>query len=173
MTSISIRNGHADDIATLIELEHDAGELFRSIGYDFCADGPARDANEHMRGINHGALLVAQADKNQIAGFALLWPADDHAHLTELSVERKFQGHGIGTKLVEACQIWARENGYEAITLTSFRDVPWNAPFYARLGFEIFEPTAAQPELVAIIGDESNNGFAQKPRVAMIKKLAK
>ena len=26
------------------------------------------------------------------------------------------------------------------LTLTTFRDVPWNAPYYERMGFVVFEP---------------------------------
>ena len=59
-----------------------------------------------------------------------LLPADHVAH----DVVRARIG-GIGAGLVRAAQIDARNTGIKALTLTTFRDVAWNAPFYARLGF--------------------------------------
>ena len=40
-------------------------------------------------------------------------------------------------KLVLQVCDWAAGNGYASVTLTTFRDVPWNMPFYERLGFRV------------------------------------
>ncbi len=37
----------------------------------------------------------------------------------------------------------ARQAAYPAVTLTTFRDVPWNAPFYTRLGFSMLSELRA------------------------------
>ena len=58
------------------------------------------------------------------------------------------------------------------VTLTTFRDVAWNAPFYARLGFMAFEPGPERPMLQAIILEESMAGFGRMPRLAMLKRIA-
>ena len=61
---------------------------------------------------------------------------------------------------------WAQLHGLPAVTLTTFRDVPWNAPFYARLRVRVIE--ALSPGLQAIRDHEQDIGYdAFGPRVAM------
>ena len=57
------------------------------------------------------------------------------------------------------------------MTLTSYRDVPWNAPFYERLGYSVFESGEDRPGLAALIEEDAESGFARAPRTAMQKTL--
>ena len=57
------------------------------------------------------------------------------------------------------------------MTLTTYRDVPWNAPFYERLGDSVFKSGEDQPGLPALIEEEAASGFARAPRTAMQKTL--
>jgi hypothetical protein len=41
------------------------------------------------------------------------------------------------------------EAGYPAVTLRTFRDVPWNGPFYLRRGFAVVDSAALSPGHVA------------------------
>ena len=53
-----------------------------------------------------------------------------------------------------------------AVTLTTYRDVPWNAPFYRRVGFEVVDdPTPGVAEVRAAERAEGLDAFG--PRVAM------
>ena len=54
--------------------------------------------------------------------------------LDQVSVDPPYAGHGIGRQLLTAALTTARELGYCALTGTTFRDVAFNAPFYATLG---------------------------------------
>ena len=56
-------------------------------------------------------------------------------HLEQLSVHPDHAGRGIGRALLRAGCRWAAEEGYPEITLATYRDVPWNGPFYASEGF--------------------------------------
>jgi GNAT superfamily N-acetyltransferase len=167
---LTIRRGVEADIPALQNLEHDAAQSFRAIGYDFCADGPVRETEEHERGLSDGAIFVAKVD-GQNAGFVLLWPVDGNAHITEVSVARAFQKRGLGRALVETAENWARETGYTEMTLTTFRDVSWNAPFYESVGYRTFVPGGERIELAAVQAEETKSGFNVKPRVAMKKSL--
>lgn len=40
---------------------------------------------------------------------------------------------GLGTALLEAVCSWAKARGFPAVTLSTFRDVPSDGPFYRRL----------------------------------------
>ena len=73
-----------------------------------------------------------------------------------------------GTQIVYAavCR-WAGTNGYSWVTLTTFRDAPWNMPFYERLGFEEIPPEERSPALLSVIEDETRRGLDPRLRVAM------
>ncbi len=167
---LTIRRGVAADIRVLQDLERDAAQSFRTIGYDFCADGPVRTNAEHQRGLEYGVTLVAEIH-DQAAGFVMLWPVDGRAHITEVSVARVVQKRGIGRALVEAAEEWTRNEGFSEITLTTFSDVSWNAPYYHSLGYSVFTPGKAHKELADVQAEEMKSGFNVKPRVAMKKTL--
>ena len=61
----------------------------------------------------------------------------------------------------------AAAEGRSALTLTTFRDVPWNAPYYERLGFTVIAPADQGPELAALVAEEAERIPGDAPRVAM------
>jgi GNAT superfamily N-acetyltransferase len=167
-----IRRAAPVDLALLGAIEKDAAELYREVGYDFCAEGPVRDAWELDRALHDGTVLLAVAPDGAIAAFALVWPLDGEAHLLELAVARAHQKHGLGRRLLAAAEDWARSQGYAAMTLVTYRDVPWNAPVYARHGYAPFEPGPGRTGLAQVQAEERASGYAVKPRVAMRKVLS-
>ncbi|WP_432494928.1 GNAT family N-acetyltransferase [Kineococcus gypseus] len=68
-------------------------------------------------------------------GFARLDVLDGNAHLEQVSVHPGHVRRGLGTALLGAAVAWARARGFPALTLTTFEDVAWNAPWYRRHGF--------------------------------------
>jgi hypothetical protein len=62
---------------------------------------------------------------------------------------------------------WAANAGKAAVTLTTFRDVAWNMPFYARLGFEVIPVNALTPALLSVVEDETRRGLDPTRRVTM------
>lgn len=56
----------------------------------------------------------------------------------------------------------ARRGAYERMTLRTYADVPWNAPFYARVGFVDTEPTTDFHKLLVDV--EERLGLAQLRR---------
>jgi GNAT superfamily N-acetyltransferase len=123
------------------------------------------------RAQREGHLWVALAD-DVPAGFAhieLIEP--DAVHLEEIDVHPEHGRRGVGTTLVlHVCQ-WAASNGYGIVTLTTFRDVPWNLPFYARLGFEIVPAEELSPSLRAVVDDETRRGLDPSRRVVMKRRV--
>jgi len=89
-------------------------------------------------------------------GFARLEEIDGHTHLGQLSVLPEYGRLGIGTSLVEAACEWASLRGHRIITLTTFADVPFNAPLYRRLGFDTLPLDDIGPELAQVIADEAD-----------------
>ncbi len=85
-----------------------------------------------------GTLLVAEVEHEgvrRVVGFAHLTEPDGHAHLEQLSVLPAYGRRGVGTALVRAAEAEARWAGHDRVSLCTFRDVPFNGPFYAALGF--------------------------------------
>ncbi len=74
---------------------------------------------------------------------------------------------GLGATLIDNLATTARTEGRPGLTLTTFRDVPWNAPYYQRLGFVIVDPAEQGPELAALVSRESTTIPSDAPRVAM------
>ena len=120
----------------------------------------------------HGHLWVALADDVPV-GFAHIEVIEPTvAHLEEIDVHPQHGRRGLGTKLVRAICAWAIAAGYHSVTLTTFRDVPWNMPFYARLGFQVIPSEALSPALRSIVQDETRRGLDPTRRVAMRRPCA-
>ncbi len=93
-------------------------------------------------------------------------------HLDELDVLPEHGCRGVGSALLRAVENWARNSDYTEITLTTFRDVPWNAPFYSRIGVEAIPEEELDEELLRRLSDESALGLERSRRVAMRKSLS-
>jgi len=114
-----------------------------------------------------GRLWVALAD-NEPVGFAHVVEHESGvAHLEEVDVHPSHGQRGLGRRLVQTVCAWATSHGFEAVTLTTFREPPWNMPFYARLGFEPVAPGAVSVALRAVIDDEMRRGLDPARRVIM------
>jgi len=94
-------------------------------------------------------LLLEDEDTRSPVGFVHVPDADGHAHLEQLSVIPSAGRQGHGRALVRAALREAHERGYSRVTLRTYAEVPWNAPFYATCGFlESLPETAFQRALI-------------------------
>jgi GNAT superfamily N-acetyltransferase len=119
---------------------------------------------------SHGHLWVALADDRPV-GFAHIEVLEPGvAHLEEIDVHPEHGRRGLGRRLVMAICEWARTAGYQSITLTTFRDIPFNMPFYERLGFEVIPAIEISLALRSIIDDETRRGLDPIRRVAMRRR---
>jgi GNAT superfamily N-acetyltransferase len=120
-----------------------------------------------------GLLWVALEPAGAPVGFAVASVSGRCVHLDELDVLPAHGRKGIGSALVEAVEDYAVKSDCTLITLTTFRDVPWNAPFYARVGFEVIPEQELGAELVRRLSDEAALGLERSRRVAMLKPLSR
>jgi len=118
-----------------------------------------------------GLLWVALESASAPVGFAVASVGGRRVHLEELDVLPAHGRKGIGSALVKAVEAYALKTDCTEITLTTFRDVPWNAPFYARIGFEAIPETELDAELAGRLSDETALGLERSRRVAMRKPL--
>ncbi len=125
------------------------------------------DESDFRRAQADGRLWVALADDTPV-GFALVeMLAKDRPHLEEIDVHPQHGRRGVGTALLRAVCEWVSRSGYSEMTLTTFRAVPWNKPFYSRLGFEAVSTDELRPELAAVVQDETARGLDPQRRVVM------
>ncbi len=164
----SLRLAREADAEALPAIERAAGEKF--------ADDPdlqdldfdeTWEPEELCRLIRKGHCLVVESSSN-IVGFLASEPFRRELHIWEMDVLPEMQGQGIGAGLIRACQVDARNSGFSALTLTTFRDLPWNGPFYQRLGFVEVVDFDAHPRLAGYLDEEAEDGLPPERRCAMI-----
>lgn len=162
MTDILIRRAFPADADALTRIEEAADALLVELLSP--PSWPEVEPGE-VRLSMPGFALVAEIDGEPV-GFAHVMEIDDHAHLEQLSVLPSHAGAGIGRKLLTAAIDDARSRGHALMTLRTFAEVPFNAPFYATAGFAVTEPdTDFLRELVDI--EASLGLLALGPRVQM------
>ncbi|MFJ4193859.1 GNAT family N-acetyltransferase [Pseudomonas sp. NPDC089534] len=170
--TFSVRPARESDACALPDLERSAAQLFRlDPSLAWLADAPVPDAEEHRQAIRASRVWVAQSNDGQLSGFLRAVETDRQLHIEELSVSQHFQGQGIGRKLLSAAIELARREQLAAVTLTTFRDVPWNAPFYQRMGFELLGPEQTGPRLSEVLNNEIAHGLPGERRCAMALTL--
>jgi ribosomal protein S18 acetylase RimI-like enzyme len=131
-----VRPARSQDLARIAAIEDAGGPQFQE---HFGADinpillSPATDGRQ--RAAEPGFLLVAADEQDAPIGFVHVLVIEGHAHLEQISVLPEHQQRGIGRALVEAAMAEARSKGFDRLSLCTFRDVPWNGPYYRSLGF--------------------------------------
>jgi GNAT superfamily N-acetyltransferase len=157
-----IREASPTDLPVLRDIERAAGAPFRDIGMAAVADDEPPTLAE--------LEVYQRAGRAWVYGdppvaYVLVDEVDGHAHVEQVSVHPGHSRQGIGRRLIDHVAGWAAARGLAGLTLTTFADVAWNAPYYARLGFVVVtDPT---PGLRAIRAHEAARGLDAWPRVAM------
>lgn len=166
-----IRPAQPADLAALPGVEASAATTFLAApGLAWLAESEAISSERHIELLENGITLVAESE-GAIVGFICCEPLGQNLHIRELSVRHASQGKGIGLDLLEELAGMAAEAGWPQLTLTTFRDLAWNAPFYARLGFEELSEDALSPELRAQLQREADHGLPAERRCAMALTL--
>ena len=127
--SVTIRAAQLHEFAALLDIEERADAML--VEYLGATSWPAADPD---RSVQPGFTLVAEVS-DVLVGFAQVLLPGGLAHLEQISVLPEYGRQGIGAALVEAAATETRGRGFDAVTLRTYADVPWNAPFYARQGF--------------------------------------
>jgi GNAT superfamily N-acetyltransferase len=165
-----IRLARGDEVEALRTVERRAATRFATVGLAAAAELPVTDAATLRQGIVEDRVWAAVDGDDAPVGFAIAEVAGDDVHLREIDVVPEVVGRGVGSALIDAVVAFARARGAIRVTLTTFRDVPWNAPFYARRGFAIVDEPLP-PRLAAQRAAEIAHGIDLVPRVAMSRDL--
>jgi len=137
--SITIRRARPSDLRRVAAVEEAGLPMYVDHFGDAMVPALAGRATSGSERDASGTLLVAAEDR-RLVGFAHVVPYDLHGHLRQLSVLPSHTRQGIGTALVRAAMEEARWAGLDRMSLCTYRDVPFNGPFYAALGFAEVAP---------------------------------
>jgi GNAT superfamily N-acetyltransferase len=85
----------------------------------------------------HETPNVAVDRHEAVVGYAIACEVDETLYLQQIDVAPQHGRRGIGSALVGAVCAWAKHHSYCIVSLSTFRDIPWNAPFYSKLGFSL------------------------------------
>ncbi|MFG2804725.1 GNAT family N-acetyltransferase [Streptomyces massasporeus] len=165
-----IRLATRAELPALQDIERAAGAPFRDLGMPEIADDepPALDELERYRRAGRCWVAVREGDEGDLpAAYLLAEPVDGALHIEQVSVHPRAARRGVGRALLAHAADRAREEGLTALTLTTFTDVPWNAPYYARLGFRPLPEADLTPGLRAIRATEAAHGMDRWPRLCM------
>ena len=167
----SIRRARFADIPFLGLVERSAAELFRTVSLDFLVDGSTVDPKVLAAMVDKDRLWVACDFMDYPIGFSGGEIINGMFHLVEISVAQDFQGKGVGRALMERMEADVRREGYKAITLTTYRGLAWNGPWYNRMGYAEVNPLELGRKYLAILEGERQHGFDMSARCVMRKIL--
>lgn len=159
---ILLRPARVVEVETIRALERASAQRFQGLMDAIAADEPT-PAPLLARRIVEGGLLVAEIS-DAIVGFVMFRPMEGGLYIEQLDVLPAFSGRRIGAALLDA--VGKRTGG--DLTLSTFRDVPWNAPYYARLGFA--EVDALTPSMAEIRAEHLARGLDEEARVFMVRR---
>jgi N-acetylglutamate synthase-like GNAT family acetyltransferase len=160
----SIRAATHADLPVLLIVEKEAARQFRQTRHREFADWPLASADIDLE---REWVWVAADFDNMPVGFAIVRGYGKSLHIQEIDVHPAHARRGLGAMLIEHIARTARDHDAEAITLTTFSDVPWNAPYYARLGFRILDNDSLPQHLQTIREYEASQRFPMQYRVCM------
>jgi len=167
---VLIRPGVRAEVEAIRDVEVDAGRRFGDVGLPEVAEDEPPSAAELGDAIDGGLLWVA-VEGDEVVGYARALDLDGQPHLEQLSVRSGHGGRGIGTALIEVVAGWARRRGGTTLTLSTFRDVAFNGPLYARRGFRVLAPEELDERFLALRAHEADLGLDVTARVVMRRDL--
>ena len=162
MSAVTIRPARRDDLPRLTAIEESGAETFTRAGIPL-ADGSPPAPPEHWASALEADLLwIADDPATGPIGFVAGSVQGDSLYIREVDVVMERQKEGHGARLMRHAIDRAKALGLGSVTLTTFRNVAWNAPFYAKLGFVELAP-ADQPDfLAARLARETARGFEDR-----------
>ena len=152
-------------------IERNAGHAFAELGMDAVAEDEPPPLDVLLAFQRDGRAWVAVDGHDRPVAYLLAAVVDHAAHVEQVSVRPAWAGHRLGAALIEAAADWGRSHGLAALTLTTFREVAWNRPYYERLGFVVVDDRDLTDGLRQLRAHEAQLGLDRWPRVVMRRPL--
>jgi len=160
--------GRYEHIARLNDIELSAARLLEGYAPESVLS-EATTLADFRAAVDAGLLWVGVTDAQPV-GFAQVRLLEaGRAHLDELDVHPDHGRRGVGRRLVRAVCDWAAASQLDGVTLSTFRGPPWNAPFYASMGFRALTDDELTPALRRLVAQETRRGLDPTQRVVMAR----
>jgi GNAT superfamily N-acetyltransferase len=172
LTFINIELAGREHLRAIPAIELAASAMFSEADLPLEIRYRVSDAELLNEAQSDSRLWVALTDDRIPVGFAMADIVDGSAHLDEMDVVPEFGRQGIGTRLLKTIIKWARDNHFPMLTLVTFRHLPWNAPFYKKMGFESMAACEIGSGLAGLLQEEGNAGIDLHKRTCMKLDLA-
>jgi len=166
-----IRAAGIDELPLLQDIERAAGQCFHGIGMPEIATDDPLPLDELARYQRAGLAWVAADGTDRPVAYLIADPVDGNLHVEQVSVHPDSARRRVGRSLLDHLAARAMTEGKPALTLTTFTHVPWNAPYYARCGFQPLDDNVLTPGLREIRRREAAHGLDRWPRVCMRRTL--
>jgi len=162
-----VRKALAEDLPCIPQIEKEAAALFSAYGYEAAVLADLTTLNELQNALEKGLLWVAE-DQSHVVGFAFAETILSGLILSEVDVLPSSGRKGIGKALVENVMDHAQLYGCKCLFLTTYKNIPWNMPFYKKLGFKVLPENEYPADINMIVNREHNYGLDKSVRVVMI-----
>ena len=170
---MKIRQANYSDLKWLADIEKEAAKIFvEYLGPDTKQGQGTLDPKIIRKSFDQKLLFVVEKDLC-VAGFLAALLYADFIHIEEVSVRYKSQGKGYGKALVETILNEAQKRSIFSVTLTTDKQLPWNGPFYKRLGFKQLSDNELPDSLKAKLCHERHLSPEPTRRVGMIFNIDK
>lgn len=162
-----IRKAKPEDLPKMRDIEVAASETFRSLNMGAIADDapPSLDALAIYQ--QDARAWVETGAGDEAVAYILVDVVEPFAHIEQVTVSPFYARQGLGRKLIDEAARWAAARGLKGMTLTTFEEVPWNAPYYLRLGFQPVPEYQWSDGLRQIVQSECVHGLDAWPRIVM------
>jgi predicted N-acetyltransferase YhbS len=171
-STVSFRFAALHDAQTIRSIEFEASQRFVSVGMTGIADAAPMEVELVNRKIAAQQIIVAVNPDETCAGFVMFEPQPARFYVQELDVLTAHAGQRIGAALIEQVAQLALARQVTQLVLSTFRAVPWNAPYYRRLGFRDIEEADLDAALIARRDAHIARGLDESKRVFMRRDLA-
>ena len=137
-TTAFLRQALPEEVPLLTAIELEAATRFpEDILPEPMRSGHTVPGEIMAEAVEKGRLWVAAGGDDIPLGYAVWRDIEGLALLAQVDVLPAHGQRGIGRFLVRRVMEQVCETGYRFLYLTTFKNIPWNAPFYAKLGFMI------------------------------------
>ncbi len=168
-----IRSARFEELVLLASIELAAAKLFLDTPYSFLINAAPLPLDFVQQRFEAGQVWVVADSRDGIVGYALTQEVDATLYLQQIDVDPAHGRRGIGSALVNTVLAWAERQGYSVMALSTFRDIPWNAPFYSKLGFHVLDESELTSGFQHIRLQEAEAGLPIANRVIMQCVLSK
>ncbi len=166
--NLRLRAADLADIPTVRAIERASASRFLGTDRAWLADDDPTDAETLAERVGSGGVLVACEGQVPVA-FVMFREVEGCGYVEQVDVLPTHERRGIGARLIAAVADLARARGWTALTLSTFKDVPFNAPYYRRLGFA--DVDVLTPGMAEIRAEHEARGLDESTRVFMRREV--